>query len=282
MRLLDKIDTKPSFKTRDINSWADYIEFVCLNSQDHFVTQDDILDIILDDEVLRGEEEHSVQYDKILAEIESYFDMIAFREKTATDFYPFSLEEGAIYLRNINDERVQYIFLLICSNLKYFESSSWHKYTDMFEVYSKYFFKYMVPRDAEVNIFGTSRRNSIFSGNLRTRIKQLANCIGGNTTKSFDNDNQFDVPGGDEGLDLVAYLKLDGATHIPIAFGQCTCSHEDWDIKQESINQENWNRKIEGLAPYTRFMFVPFYCRLANGQFENPTTISTCLIDIVF
>lgn len=283
MRLIDKIRNGPNCSYNNRNRWADYIEFLCLDDKDHFVAKDDILNVIFHydtDAIRRGEATHSQVFDNRMAQVDSYFEMIDFRNDSLLEDYPFEMEEGCITLKSeINELNVQYIFLLLCSSIVFFDAACMHRLTTLFEEYCMYIMQCLVPIDAKTCLFGTSRSDSLFRGNLRSRIEKLADFVGAQTTKSFDEDRQFDAAGGDEGLDLVSFLKLDKASHIPLALGQCTCSYDNWEVKQETVNQDTWDRKLEGIAPFWRFMFVPFYCRLANGKFEKATTISTCLID---
>lgn len=78
---------------------------------------------------------------------------------------------------------------------------------------------------------------------------------------------------------IVSFLKLDEASHIPVALAQCTCSYDEWINKQESINSDTWRTRIDPIAPFWRYMYVPFYCHNASGKFEQLTDIHTCLID---
>ena len=120
----------------------------------------------------------------------------------------------------------------------------------------------------------------VFSGNLRSRIEKLAGILGAQTTKTMDSDEKYDrIKAGDAGLDIVSFLKLDEASHIPVALAQCTCSYDEWINKQGSINSDTWRARIDPIAPFWRYMYVPFFCHNASGKFEQPTEIHTCLID---
>ena len=137
-----------------------------------------------------------------------------------------------------------------------------------------------LPVDARTELFGTTRDTNLFHGNLRSRIEQLAEFLGAQTTKTMDADKRYDrIKAGDAGLDIVSFLKLDEASHIPVALAQCTCSYDEWINKQESINSDTWRTRIDPIAPFWRYMYVPFYCHNASGKFEQLTDIHTCLID---
>jgi len=268
-----------SFKN-EINRWCDYVELKCLYGVDKLITKDDLLNLLTTEEDDSGQENHSSNFDKLSTQVDLVFEQIDYRSKVISGFYPFVYDDGCLSVKEKFDENItQYILLLVCSSIVFMDKSSSTKITKYFEEYCINIFRYLVSQDSEVHIFGTSREEDLFKGNLRSRINILADCFGAETTKVFDNDPQFDVPGGDEGIDLVAFNKIDGATHIPVALGQCTCSYSKWEIKQEEINQDAWVQKIMPIAPFGKYMFVSFFCRNASGKFENPTTITTCLID---
>lgn len=77
------------------------------------------------------------------------------------------------------------------------------------------------------------------------------------------------------------YDKLSSVigNYYEIALAQCTCSYDEWINKQESINSDTWRTRIDPIAPFWRYMYVPFYCHNASGKFEQLTDIHTCLID---
>lgn len=263
-----------------LNRWCDYIELRCLKGTDNIITKDDVISWLLEGREDSGQENHASYYDKLSEKVDLIFEQINFRSKAMKKFYPFDYDNECLSRKNYVDKyMIQYLFLLISSSLAFLDKSSMTKITKDFEEYCKYIFNFLVSKDSQVYIFGTSRKNAFFSGNLRTRIEKLAKSLGAQTTKTFDKDKQYDVSGGDEGIDLVAFNKIDNASHIPVALGQCTCSYTQWEIKQEEINQDAWVQKIMPLAPFGKYMFVSFFCRDANGKFENETTITTCLID---
>ena len=281
----DKELKVPNWSKEHINRWADYIEFCCLYMDDHFISQDDVLDLFCDEdpeELKRGETEHSAKYDSLIAVIKNYYEIIQYRNCVHREYYPFEIEDGqSISLKKtLTEKHLHYIFLLLCSNICFMDKTSMQKITHAFEKYCQPLMKRLVPADARTELFGTTRDVSIFGGNLRSRIEQLAACLGAQTTKTMDADPKYDrIKAGDAGLDIVSFLKLDEASHIPVALGQCTCSYDKWIEKQESINWDTWRARIDPLAPFWRFMYVPFFCRTASGMFEQPSEIHTCLID---
>ena len=268
-----------------MNRWADYIEFRCLYVDDHIITKDDVLDLFFDEDILdlqRGQSVHSANYDKLSTNIDNYYEVIKYRNEMFSEYYPFEIEDGQCITikETLIGEYLHYFFLLICSNISFMDKLSMQKVTYAFEKYCYPFMKCLMPVNAQTELFGTARDEGVFHGNLRTRIMQLAECLGAQTTKIIDQDERYDrIRGGDGGLDIVSFLKLDDSSHIPFAFAQCTCSYDEWIDKQKAVGYDVWSTRIAPLAPFWSCMFVPFFCQNASGRFENATEIHTCVID---
>lgn len=285
MIIEEKISKVPNWSKNNINRWADYIELLCLYNDDHLISKDDILDLLFDgdmEELQRGEADHSDKYDRLVAHIDDYYEIIEYRLSMHKNYYPFEIEDGQciIFKESLSEKHIHYIFLLLCSSICFMDRSSIQKITHVFEKYCQPIMKILMPIDAQTELFGTTRDSSLFQGTLRTRIGKLANILGAQTTKSLDRDRKYDrIYAGDAGLDIVSFLKLDNASHIPLALGQCACSYEEWINKQSSIDCDTWSARIDPLAPFWRYMYVPFFCHDASGRLENLTEIHTCLID---
>ena len=285
MIVKDKISKVPKWSKSNINRWADYVELMCLYDNDHLISKDDVLDIFFEgdiEELKLGEIDHSDKFDKIVSVIGNYYEMIEYRNSKHKNYYPFDVEDGqCIILKSqLSKKHMHYIFLLLCSNICFMDQSSLQKITHIFEKYCHPIMKVLMPLDAQTELFGTTRDSNIFSGTLRARIGQLAGILGAQTTKSMDKDEKYDrIHAGDAGLDIVSFIKLDDASHIPLALGQCTCSYDEWKDKQASIDRDTWTTRIDPLAPFWRYMYVPFFCHNASGKLENVTEIHTCLID---
>jgi hypothetical protein len=287
MALPDKINTLPTWSSKDSNKWADFIELSCLNNSDHLISIDDMLDHYSDerpDDLERGSQEHSAKYDQIVSEMYNYFDLIKFRSETLGDYYPFELDENrSITLKNdLNIPQLFYLFLLFSSNVFLFDGTTSYALTHAFEDLSSTILHSISSPLAITQVFGTSRDGDdrvSYKGNLRKRISALADNICAVTSKSFDADSMYDVSGGDGGIDLISFIPLDDMPFIPVSFAQCACTYDRWEEKQNSISSERWGRRFGNLAPYLQFTFIPFYFRRANGEFENPTRILTCIMD---
>lgn len=285
MIVKEKINKVPSWSKNSINRWADFIEILCLYNEDHLISKDDVLEIFFEgniEEFQRGLSEHSAKYDKMLTTVGNYYEIMQYRHLMHNDYYPFEIEDGqCIYLKeDLSEKHMHYIFLLICSSISFLDQPSLQKVTHAFERYCQPIMRILMPNDAQTELFGTTRDNAFFNGTLRTRIGQLADILGAQTTKSLDRNEKYDRShAGDAGLDIVSFFKLDKASHIPLAFGQCACSYDEWINKQYSISHDTWRNRIDPLAPFWQYMYVPFFCHDASGRLENSTEIHTCLID---
>lgn len=283
----DKFEKIPEWKKSEINRWADFIELSCIFSKDKIIAREDLLSFLDDkysDMLLKGTEEHSGEFDKLNQRVSDYFSSIEYRLDQLTDYYPFSLDEGdclsVLPQQEWTKKHEYYLFLLFCSSIPFFDGTTRQKLTNSFEIFCKDIMIFIMPHGAHTELFGTSKDNSYFVGNLRKRIEKLANCLGTNTTRSFDDEPKYDnIFGGDDGIDIVSFIKIDNASHIPFAFAQCTCSYDKWKDKQNSISISSWRKRIEGIPSGWKFMMVPFVCHSINGNFEEELTINTCLID---
>lgn len=287
MPLPDKLNSLPTWSSKASNRWADFIELSCLNNIDQEFSIHDMLDHYADErpeDLERGDIGHSAKYDKLMVDIENYFELIKFRSESLGDFYPFKLEDNNfIALKsNLNDSHLFYLFLLLASNLAFFDKSTGYALTHAFEDLCCDILKAISSPLATTEVFGTSRlRESkvTYSGNLKQRLRTLADNLCAITSKSLDSDSDYEVPGGDGGLDIVSYVPIDGMPFIPISLAQCACSYEEWQDKQSSISEAIWRARFTNLSPYLQFTFVPFYYRKASGEFENLTRVITCLMD---
>lgn len=268
------------------NKWADYIECLCLENPDHLLTVDDFLDFYLDhypEETEKGDATHASKQDKFISKVQDIFIHLNVRSQTMANYYPFETTNHSISCNmDFSVKQELYLFLLLSSNLYIFDRTILYDLTHAFEDVSCWTLESISPDIATTKIFGTARNNinaSCYNGNLRNRICSLANDISSTLQSKFYTDEQFDVPGGDHGLDLIAYVPLDNSPYIPISFGQCACSYENWTEKQFSIHPDHWNPILCDLAPYLRYTFVPFNWRDSHGRFKKETSINTCLID---
>lgn len=274
-----------NWKKSSTNRWCDLIELYCLYKEDHFCSSEDALEIVYykSEEYCEIEkaECHAETSDIKIRFVEDLFLNLQMRKNILGELYPFEVTRNTIELSAIDvmEENSIYVFLLLCSNLCFVDKPTQDKITKEFEICSYYAMKKLISDKFSVHVFGTSRVGSIFEGNVRQRIEILAKLLNTRTSFTFAEDKRFDVPGGDAGVDIIAFSTIDNESFIPLIMAQCACGYDDWKSKQYEINEDIWNKVFDNLAPYIKMMFVPFMWRENNGEFLNKTEISTCLVD---
>ena len=259
------------------------MELHCLYGQDHFCSAEDAKEIVYFKQVDQEDElrEHSEREDKNSRFIEDLFRYLRYRENELGDLYPFKVANDTIETKY--DDCIKscslYVFLLLCSNLLFIKKSVQDAITKEFEICSFYSMKEMVSDKYQTHIFGTSRVDDVFDGTVRERIEKLADMLNTRTTFTFKENERYDVTSGDAGLDIVSFATLDAESFSPLIMAQCACSYDDWGNKQNDINEAKWGHIFESIAPYMKFMFVPFFLRNNTNDFLNKTEIYTCLYD---
>lgn len=157
MIVKDKISRVPKWSKSSVNRWADYIELMCLYGDDHLISKDDVLDILVEggaEEFKRGEADYSDKYDKIVSVIENYYEIIEYRNSKHKSYYPFDVEDGQciILKERLSKKHMHYIFLLLCSSICFMDQSSLQKITHVFEKYCYPIMKVLMPPDAQTEL----------------------------------------------------------------------------------------------------------------------------------
>lgn len=279
----DTLQSKPSkWKKYDCNIWADFIELICL--RDGVVSDSDILDMWyegdVNNEYQRGEDKHLDNSIRLQGEIDDYFKLLKYREEHCKSFYPFEItSKNVLQIReNPPQETVVYLYLLFCSSISLMTKQDSDFFSNDFELFCSSAFGSLFPSGAKVELFGPRNKEGKYHGNLAKRIKLLGETIG--LDSLVDNSPKYQsIPGGDSGLDILSYLKIDNAENIPFAFGQITCNYNDWIDKQKTVLKDNWNNKLKYIVQYPAFMLIPFAYHDSLDRFSEPEEITTFLID---
>ncbi len=279
----EKLQSKPSmWKKYDSNIWTDFIELICL--RDGVVSDSDILDMWYEGDVnndyQRGEDEHLDCSIKLQGEIDDYFKLLKYREEHCKSFYPFEITgKNVLQMReNPSKETVVYLYLLFCSSISLMKKADSDFFSNDFEVFCSSAFGSLFPSGAQVELFGPRNKEGKYHGVLAKRIKILGETIG--LDSLVDNSRKYQsIPGGDSGLDILSYLKIDNAENVPFAFGQITCNYSDWIDKQKSVLKDNWDNKLKYIVQYPAYMLIPFAYHDSLDRFSEPEEIKTFLID---
>ena len=270
--------------------WADYIELLCVANIDGEFSKADVLDWLKEGKdlgVIEGRLASKLQLrdaeadDWIDTQIGDWYRHLQFRAGAFTDFYPFHLtraNDTLILHQPLTPRQKQYLFLLLSSNLRYFTPKDRATLTNTFEIISLGALRKLLPPNAEAHLFG-SRQQGRYTGTLWEKINALAGDL---QEQVRADESDFPLENrGDKGLDLVAWIPLgDDVGSLPIVFGQCACSLQDWSTKQSSSSAAAWSRTISPLAPPSNMAFIPHCFRRTGGEWYKSTDIhESVLID---
>jgi hypothetical protein len=302
---IQRLESLPKDAKFESHVWVDYMELLCLFSESKEISIGDIENHIRRREDL-GEWEDAVEdlieeeaedlepadhefftqaeeNDKISQQIEDWFRHFEYRKKAFGNSYPFILSKDGSWLqvkKTLSLKQKFYISLLMSSNLAYFKEYK-SKLTSSFEFISIEALKELLPKTAEVHLFGANPQiGGRYPGNLWKKINELAKDIRERIHPSITQDYFSPYNVGDKGLDIVAWVPIkDSAPNLITIFGQCACTNK-WVAKQSSSSSAAWSGTIKFSIPPLNAAFIPFCFRSASGGWHNPTAIhETILID---
>lgn len=257
--------------------YADYVELNALFLKEEITIADisdklqDIRDAnITDTEDLDTIEENqdeiaslvSERNDIIAERFYSIFDICRDRQSLYTeDEYPFVVSENFIKLKqSLSEKQKLYIFLLLCSNLNYFDIIK-HELTTDFELVSYYTLISYLPSRAIVRPFG---KQSSYTGNAINKIRLLANDINVSINeRNISCISPYNVQ--ERGCDIVAWIPFtDKIPNLFIALGQCACG-KNWDSKQ--TDTEFFKGYFNFEKSPVHIMFVPVAISNTGNKF---------------
>ena len=279
---LNRIPNGPVEK--ELFRWADYVELLCLSNPDGVVSDAEVYAMIRHGNDLQAdtEQENSRAHtsDRWESRLNDYYRILSYRREFFDAAYPFELSGSNTLTRKalLTEKQYLYIFLLFASNLSYHRENQ-KILTDTFELVSLEAIKKIMPMQSEVHLFGTSRTDSRYAGDVYTRICRLGEDL---RAQVLCNESHFSGnTAGDGGLDIVGWKPFkDQAPGMPVVLSQCACSKDMWKSKQSSIHHTKWDNRLLWTTPFSPVMCVPFSFRKATGLWENSDDIEkTLLID---
>jgi len=300
--------------TSNSHEIADYIELLCLVSQDGRVSKADVIDLVrervedlgegkptdlpdiedeelIEDQGLDKPEDAGpiVANDKWEERINDWFKNLDYRVRSFAESYPFRLIKNGTVLvlrgskLRMNQQRKLYVFLLLASNLRYFTKPDQTSIASIFEVASWHALARYLPGDAKVYMFGRHALNTgNYSGSLWGKVNRLAADIGEKVVCEKSDFKPTNT--GDAGLDLVGWLPFEHTSDemtrgFLLAFGQCACA-TNWPKKQYETHYDTWKNYISFTAYPFRLTFIPYCFRDATGDWFDWTKIGmTVLVD---
>ncbi|MCI4626823.1 MAG: hypothetical protein L3V56_12810 [Candidatus Magnetoovum sp. WYHC-5] len=256
---------------------ADYIELVCLYSEDSQILKEEANNAIYKRSTVKTTKEVKSYKDneKKALQINECFTHLKYREKVFDKFYPFEIKDEQVVSvkKDLTELHKLYIFLLVCSSLSSLDrKETQNSFTSVFECISTDAINKYLPEFTVVR-FGDSRKS------FYDAIQDLA--------KQLDEDPRIESDynvGNDGGLDIAAWKLLEQGTDKEkrgklICFAQCTCTTQ-WQKKKGEPDIDRWRHYIDFLCEPVKFMFIPYCYRKSNGKwFDKPMVAGTILID---
>lgn len=270
------------------HKWADYIELLCVQNIDGEVSTTYIIDRITEGNVLdiagnvldiAGEYQASELSTRWVTDAEDWFRHLQFRQEIFQDFYPFILTDSGDTLQlkaHLSSKHYLYIYLLLSSNLSYTDGGTRHTLTNDFEYLCSVALKNCLP-NWNIYIFGKGKfSHDRYRGNIWTKLNQLAKDI--NDILLVKESDLKPTSTGDEGLDIVGWVKGDDLSGIFVFFCQCACT-EDWVNKQHTVSFSSWRQKLKLMAGNSSLTCIPFCYRTTTGEWYQQHKIETILLD---
>ncbi len=278
-RLNIKVPTSPSHLE---NLYADYVELIALFSNENFVSANDILDRLRDEDseiikedlavVMNDDEIGSLEPEsdeKRNIWVSSIFMLLCERIDSYQIDYPFEITDRKIKLKSeLNFKHKFYLLLLISSNLNNFRILQ-ERLTTEFELLSYSVLKSYLQNVNTIKSFG---KNSEYQGNALQKIKALAADlnieINEHELENIPIDNLQE-----RGLDLIGWFPFkDKNPNMLVVLCQCTCQKE-WYKKQNETRRFEEYFNFYKLNPI-HAMFIPYSLINSNQKFYQSDEIN--------
>jgi hypothetical protein len=303
---LKGLEKSPAHEQYLTNSWADYVELLCLASVDNEISEDDVVDRLTgrikdlkeasdkdleEIEDLENETNDGIEpsrraelSDRWSTKVRDYFEVLYLRQSLYENSYPFEIEGNCLKRKNqLTEKQLLYIYLLLCSNLYLFDDTTRGDLANYFELISLNEFKNILPSNAMIFLFGKnphnkrSRYSSVKFWNKLNRLRRDINEERNPHLKRVEFPEQHT---GDEGLDIVGWIPTgDQLPSSLIYFAQCACTY-NFVEKQHSSSYVAWSQKITFKNPPSNSTFIPHCFRRADGTWIRSSHIMyTFLID---
>lgn len=265
--------------------YADFIELIALFSKEE-VTVADVYDLLTDtkdpniiETEMDDQDSNEIASittevnDRIVDKIISIFQICNNRRLLFTEEeYPFEMNGNNLNVKSdISDKQRIYLFLLLSSNLNYFEKIE-HDLTKDFEQLSLFSLRDFLPRKAIVKSFG---KNSDFVGNAKQKIECLSLEIGVKlNVDNFECISKHNVQ--ERGLDIIAWIPFtDRISNMLIFLVQCACGKK-WDAKQaETLLFSNYF--YFNMNPI-HSLFIPYALSNSGNKFMQSDRIGKNLL----
>lgn len=279
--MIKNIEIVPSQSLCCSHYFCDYIELIALINNNDIVSTSDIYDRFKINESIGGNDESSEIDDTWTNRIKEWFDILVVRESIFSEFYPFAItgeSSNHIQLKNnLNNHHRLYLFLLLCSSLKYIERDT-NMLTADFERMSLKVLKNYLPNNAHSRIFGTTATaDDGYIGTLKEKIDRLAEDLKYTTKYKENTINHKNT--GDGGVDLAAWItftKDENQDNMQVFLAQCTTG-KNWLKKQ--YEPDKCIRNLINFKTFVnKIMFISYDARTNNRDFSEQNEILDILL----
>lgn len=278
----------PSYNKFDKHLLVDYIEMRCLVNADHSMVLSEIKDIFTiedeeinlnfnwDDSAPKTMVERHDKNERFLADL---FSQMRSRQKFYGERYPFKVNDGELSLKStLDDEHMAYLYLLLCSHLKYVDVKHHAQLTSEFEYVSLKCLELLHNREYQLFIFGKNSKigSERYRGNAIKRLTLLADDLGGVLRVGAEDFPKTST--GDSGIDIVGWFNpWDHLKDQPILVAQCKCSDSWPDVKDA---RSRLNELMHLNDDISNFFLIPFHFRQSSNDWHNAASAGRrCLID---
>lgn len=266
-------------RDNDTHTWSDFLELLTLVNLDSVCSLEFALDRMTDAphedsdvEDDDGAETLSLSESRLARRRERYsvkladaFALCSWRQNAYGEKYPFRIDASVPELLlkpELTESHYSYLFLLMCGNLP-FVTRARNSLTDNFELFCKDVFKNVLPSGCEVHVFGKAA-SARYVGSKFEKFSLLCSDVKGHLKADENYFRRGDQ--GDGGIDLVAWKELgDLESNIPVSFGQCACSREEWVKKQAEVMPEYLATTMSCTPSWMPFVFLPICFRESSG-----------------
>jgi hypothetical protein len=285
--ILRDLDQPPKLSYSFI--WADHVELQCLTNRDGIYTPATFQDIVneetdlsADIEPFESNEASALddQDSQLSRRWSDIFSRLKARQIAYGDAWPFTID-GQVLKLNFSEQNPLhklYIALLVASALRYCPPARRHEVTSSLEEIGYHIFKAIMPESWEVHPFGAHQSISDrYKGKLIDKIETLVSDIHAKILVARTDFELNDT--GDAGLDLVAWSSLeDNREGIPIAFGQCGCTPEEWPLKSLEAHTAKLGGIFNTLHDWATYYIMPHDMRRLDGGWEKRSDMGKVIL----
>jgi hypothetical protein len=291
-------------RNKDPHLLADLLEIACLQDADGDISLNEGLDELLgENEGLGGigeddslaDDVHALPFadapdrndldrnDRKTNRIGDVGEHLRARAELFHDMYPFLSLPGRISLKAqpVTAHKL-YVFMLLAANLRYFARTDRAMLTADFEILAALSLREIFPCWS-LRLFGTARCDTLesYTGSPRAKLEAFAQNLGLRLLMEEDELRRLETPGGDAGLDVVAWHPFDdNAAHMPVLLAQvgCTADEQKMFEKQYASSPDRWKNKLRGLAAFG-CMVTPQCYRNADNSWPCFTDVHSIFLD---